>query len=391
MADFPKLPRLKADDENMERLHTAARRGETEECARLIAVGVDPNIANRFGCTALHLACKHGKVDTAKYLSGVCDGNQGAWHGQKPLQLAVLSNQCDLVRALVDGAKSKGRNVSSMLDDCDENEVTQIGEHYKHCRGQTALHWCVGLGAPYLDMLRLLCELGANPCTRDRDGQTSIMRALEFHEQAALEILLAVPHLRLEIADASGRGHLHYAIRHNNEPAAVRMLELGAPVDTEDEEHIVPFQLAIQAAMVSLTERLLSTCDTFTVQNCTLHNGHTVIPDRIKYFDFVANPDVEPPPPPADSPDSPKGVTLLSPSKTMSVDDRKRAVVQLLQRKLDEISAPPATDDDGTTTKKRKPSVKKMNLAPSAPVRSSSKARSSSVKATGARKSTVKK
>lgn len=178
MADFPKLHRIKQDDENMEKLHCAARKGQTELVRRLLAMGISPMIQNRFGCTALHLACKFGQVSAARELAAVSDTNV-AWHGQKPLHLAVLSNNLDLVTVLVDGAKDQGKSAESVLNECDDNEVTEVGDRPKHVLGQTAGHWCVGLGSSHSKMLKHLVQLGASPNAKDKGGETLLMRAIE--------------------------------------------------------------------------------------------------------------------------------------------------------------------------------------------------------------------
>lgn len=351
MSDFPKLHRLKADDENMEKIHIAARNGRTEEVQRLIEIGIDPNIPNRFGCIALHLACKFGQVETAKFLAGISDGN-GLWHGQKPLHLAVLANKVDLVRAMVDGARERGRSVESMLNDCDEMVVTQIGENFKECKGQTALHWCVGLGADYLPMLKLLVELGASPTAKDKDNQTPLMRAIEFGNDEAMSAMLenaTSSSLRLDYADKNGWSHLHWAILYNHEDYALTFLELKHDMNMEDNEHVVPLYLAIRAAMVPLTRILVEGCDPFLVQNAPFHNGTTVLQDRVKWLPFVE--------------EGPATVAA------------KQEVLQLLQTKLSEMVA--ALKGDGTR-RKRKKSVKRISLAPSAPIRKNSRRRSKS-------------
>lgn len=346
MTDFPKLPRLKADDENMEKIHAAARKGQTDEVHRLIQSGIDPTIPNRFGCTALHLACKFGQVDTAKYLASVSDV-QSAWHGQKPLHLAVLSNKLDLVSALVDGAKERGKPLESMLNDCDEMEVTQIGTHFKNCSGQTALHWCVGLEEAYLPMAQLLVQLGASPTAKDKEGETPLMRAMEFGNTAALQLMLSSVSspgaLRWDYTDKAGRSHLHWAITYNYEDDALRFIEMGHDMNMADQEQIVPLYLAIRGAMVRLTTVLLKEGDPFLVQNAPFHNGKVVLPDRISWLNYVDS------------------------------EEAKASVISLLQHRLDEVTA---SLDDGTTTKKKKTrggSVKRMKLAPSAPVRARSK------------------
>ncbi|KAG5490442.1 hypothetical protein JKF63_00562 [Porcisia hertigi] len=349
MTDFPKLNRLKSDDESMEKIHVAARKGQTDEVRRLIDTGVSPTIQNRFGCTALHLACKFGCVETAKYLARAAEVHS-SWHGQKPVHLAVMANKLDLVEALVEGAKERGQLPEILLNECDEREVHEIGSHVKHCRGQTALHWCVGLGKEYLPMIKLLVQLGASPTAKDKADETPLMRAMEFCNREALDAMLEnIPNknsLRLDYADKKGYSHLHWAIVSNSEDVALNFLKLGIDVNMEDNEHVVPLYLAVRAAMVSLTKELVEKSDVFLIQNCPYHNGTTVLPDRIAWMDFV----------PADA------------------DTAKQEVVHLLQEKLIEVTRN-LNVGAGAPVKKKKAStsVSRMKLAPSAPVRGRSR------------------
>lgn len=354
MADFPKLARIKSEDENMEKIHVAARKGQTDEVRRLIELGVSPTIQNRFGCTALHLACKFGCVDTAKYLASVAEVHS-AWHGQKPIHLAVMSNKPSLVRALVDGARSRGQTADSLLNECDEREVGEVGKHVKHCKGQTALHWCVGLGHEYMSMLQLLVQLGASPTAKDRADEAPLMRAMEFNWPEALDAMIDnVPNknaLRLDIMDKKSHSHLHWAILTNNEAAAMRFVELGHNVNMEDDQHVVPLYLAVRAAMVPLTAKLVEASDVFLVQNCPFHNGTTVVRDRIEWLDFV----------PSDA------------------EAAKVEVIRLFQAKLSEVMAGLGDGANGAEKKKRRGSdVKRMNLAPSAPYRERARSRTKS-------------
>lgn len=345
MTDFPKLPRMKALDENMEKIHLAARKGQTEEVQRLIEIGVDPCIPNRFGCTALHLACKFGQSETAKYLASIADV-QTSWHGQKPIHLAVMANQLELVRSLIEGYSARGKAIEVILNECDEMEVTQIGEHFKHVRGQTALHWCVGLGQDYLEMLKLLVSAGASPTTKDKDNETPLMRAIEFKWDEAFNIMLeghtGSNNLRLDYQDKQGRTHIHWAVLYNHEDYAIRFLELGHDVNMEDNDHNSIMSVAVTAAMPELVAPVLARCDPFMIQNAPFHNGTTVIPERIKFLDFVES------------------------------EDKKKEVIHLFQKRLDEIVA---SLDDGTKKKKKKALITRMKLAPSAPIRARTKSR----------------
>ncbi|CCW59628.1 unnamed protein product [Phytomonas sp. EM1] len=361
MSNFPKLPRLKIDDENMEKLHAAARRGDVGEIHHLIDGGIDPNIVNRFGCTALHLACKFGQIEAAKYLAEVSEV-QTPWHGQKPLHLAVLSNKIELVSALVEGAQKRGWPLESMLNECDDMEVTQIGEHFKNTKSQTALHWCVGLGKDYLPMLEFLLSVGASPTTRDKEGETALMRAMEFNNDEAMQLMLTrVPKnlLRLEVIDHKGRTHLHWACFTNHEEYGLEFVERGHDVNVEDEQHVVPLYLAMRAAMVRLTAILIQKGDPFWIQNAPFHNGCTVMQERIEWFPFVKVEDES------------------DVKQNLALDAKKAEVVGLMQERLDTLleSLESQSNAAAKRKKKGKPQIKKMHLAPSAPYRSRTRSR----------------
>ncbi|RNE98769.1 ankyrin [Trypanosoma rangeli] len=348
MTSFPRLPRLRVDDENMEKIHCGARRGQTEEVKRLVELGVDPAIPNRFGCTALHLACKFGQVEAAKYLASICDVH-GAWHGQKPLHLAVLANKEELVEALVAGAKERGRNVEIMLNECDDSAMDEIGEHHIHTDGQTALHWCVALGEDYLSMLKLLIKLGASPTTKNKENVTSMMYAIRFGNEAAMEAMLAgvkTQQLRLDYQDKEGRTHLHYAILYNRQDYAMRFIEMGHDPQIEDDKHDTPLFLALRATMPELLTYLLQNVDQFSVQQAPFHNGSVVMPERIEWLSFAT-------------------------------DEQARVeCIRLFQKRLDEVSLRP----EEAEKKKAKPTAKRMKLAPSAPIRSRSIGNSTAIR-----------
>ena len=333
MADFPKLPRIKQDDENMEKIHCAARRGQAELVRRLIAMGISPNIQNKFGCTALHLACKFGQAAAAKELATQTDLNT-AWHGQKPIHLAVISNNNQIVKILVDGAKEQGKTPDSVLSELDEFETNEIGEHRKSVQGQSALHWCVGLGNPYIPMLKLLVSLGGSPTGKDKNGETPLMRAIEFNNPEAFQVLTSVQNLRLDICDKHGRSHLHYAFLFGRKEFAQRLIELGHDLTLEDQDKVSVMHLATRAAVPALLDHILEALDAFVIQSAPFHNGTTVLPERIEFLPFVAENDVN-----------------------------RQETIKVFQKKLDAVAK-------GTAGGSRKPAgAISMNLAPSAPIK----------------------
>jgi ankyrin repeat protein len=95
-------------------LRSAAYAGESESVGRLILEGVDVNVADKFGRTALSLAAGGGHSRVVNQLIAA-----GAWADphedydtyETPLMAAAASGHFEIVRALVDaGADPKLHN-----------------------------------------------------------------------------------------------------------------------------------------------------------------------------------------------------------------------------------------------------------------------------------------
>lgn len=223
MADFPKLPRIKQQDEDMEKMHCAARRGQTELVRRLVSTGIDPQIQNKFGCTALHVACKHGQIGCTRELC-VKGDLSGLWHGQRPLHLAVQSGKLEVVQVLIEGAKERGIPIDHFVAENDEYELFAINGTSKHVQGQTALHVAVAMRNP--GMIKLLVGYGASPTAKDKNNETVFMRCIELNlEEQFAQLLDLCPGIRLEVCDRGGRTPLHWALRHNRPSMAKKLID----------------------------------------------------------------------------------------------------------------------------------------------------------------------
>uniref|UniRef100_A0A7S1QUK8 Ankyrin repeat protein n=1 Tax=Neobodo designis TaxID=312471 RepID=A0A7S1QUK8_NEODS len=288
MADFPKLPRIKQDDENMEKMHCAARRGQTDLVRRLMSSGVDAGIQNKFGCTGLHLACKYGQIGATRELAPHSDLS-GLWHGQRPLHLAVASGNGDVANVLIETAREQGRDIASFVNECDEYEVFEIAGQPKHVQGQTALHWVIA--QRNLPMVKTLLSLGASPTAKDKNGETPLMRCIEYNFVEEFDILMSGGNLRLESGDRQGRTHLHWCLLYNREEMAKKVLATGHDVALEDQDKNTPWSLAAAAGMPALLDQMLGQLDPFALQQAPFHNGTTVLPERLVWLDWVKDND----------------------------------------------------------------------------------------------------
>ena len=355
MSDFPKLPRIKQDDENMEKIHCAARRGQTELVRRLIAVGIDPNIQNRFGCTALHLACKHGQLSVAHELAPRSLDLSHAWHGHKPLHLAAAGGYVDIINVLVEAAKAAQKPVDQFINELDDYETQEVLGRPKTIAGQTALH--IAVSSRNLPLVRHLLTLGANPSAKDKNGDTCIIRCVQFGLVEEFELLVQQPGVRLDAADRLGRSALHHALLLRQIPLAKRLVELGAETHLEDQNKESPMLLMALTGVPALLEPILSHYDSFAFLQLPLHNQINVLPERFHFKDFVEDP-------------------------------VKLVVLKLFQKKLDALAKERDAQRTGTTDGRgaggkapTKPSVAALNsssggaanvnmtLAPSAPIK----------------------
>ena len=387
MSDIPKLARIKQDDENMEKLHIAARKGQLDHVRRLIGLGVNPSIQNKFGCTALHLACKFGQVNAVRELAPNSDLQQ-PWHGQKPLHLAVVANNHEVVKVLIESVRAAAKTPFEIfLNDSDEYEHSYDvgGGRSRHVSGQTVLHWCVGLGASHKEMMATLLEYGANPMAKDRSGETALMRAIEFGNTEAFDMMMeagakgaevppppptieglapsspltpgspmppgSVPppfehfptNLRLETSDKQGRTCLHYAIYCNQTELALQLLRYGYDVNWgEDTDKQSCIMLALRAAMPAVLEVLVYHPECKDLLDVKDRMGREAFPDAIEYLPFVESAGAE-------------------------GEQRRAEALKVFAKRYEQLH--PAINDAERKTKKKKAAGKEtpMAVAPSAP------------------------
>ena len=124
-------------------LHWAARQGDADLVAALVAAGAKARVETRFGAyTPLHLAAERGSAPIVKALVGAGAAvDAKTTTGATPLMLAAASGDTGAIAALLDG----GANVNAAEDD----------------RLQTPLIFATANDR--LDAVRMLIARGANP------------------------------------------------------------------------------------------------------------------------------------------------------------------------------------------------------------------------------------
>ena len=108
---------MRYDDSPLARLLRAAKDNDVDVLETLMKEGQDPNQANSFGQTALHICAIWGNVQAAHVLLD-CGANMDVQndHGMTPLHYAAERGRVDIVALLVDA----GADVTLMTDKEDE-------------------------------------------------------------------------------------------------------------------------------------------------------------------------------------------------------------------------------------------------------------------------------
>jgi len=288
------------DDEGKTSLHWAAQ-GANMACAELLMhEGADVNVKDRFGRTPLHVAASACAVNVASVLINAgADRTAKDSAGYTPVVLAAMHH--DLAARKIARADAD-RRMMLALELRDELNLSCVPESSKASiyssdvttfaaillgdmralkdvlarqpeavnekgpLGRTPLHWSAATGR--LEAARLLVRSGADLTSKDPEGRTAVLLALEegFPEVAKaleemgvpldvfaasalnrpelLEEMLSSDEALLEARDKKGRTPLHWACRHGATGAARKLLEKGANINAQDSRECYPVELA---------------------------------------------------------------------------------------------------------------------------------------------------
>jgi len=183
------------NDEGRTVLIAAAARGELDIVNLLLSRGVDVNIKDNRGYTALAhaLEARYSEVEETLLNSPKLDPNVGGLLG-RPVLLAYVwrDNKKATERLLALGADVK-------LQDKD---------------GDTALHGAAETGN--VEIMRLLLDKGADPNAKNKEGGTPLMWAAVFGNDDAARLLLSRG-ANASLKDNDGITALEWASRNNRQ------------------------------------------------------------------------------------------------------------------------------------------------------------------------------
>ncbi|KAH8663311.1 hypothetical protein BGZ61DRAFT_539338 [Ilyonectria robusta] len=174
------------NDEGDTALHVAATMGHLETIRRLCS-GVDLNVVNSRGETALLQACRSGHADIAQYLltlganSGLVTSNgENVLHWLGAFDMPEEGGLFNLAHMMV-------MNGASLEQESDENEI--FNQHFRSSVGPgTPLCRAVQRNAPAA--AEVLLTLGANPYLLTRKKTSAMAFACAAHQTAFIRMFL---------------------------------------------------------------------------------------------------------------------------------------------------------------------------------------------------------
>lgn len=202
-------------------LHWAAHRNDADMSERLIEAGATPNVTNDYGATPMSEAAVTGDVTLiGMLLDAGADVESPNSDGQTALMVVARTGRLDAVRLLVD----RGADVNAR----------------EEWRGQTALMWAVAQNQPR--MVDLLVEHGA-----DVNARSTINN---WQRQVTAEP-------RAIYRPAGGWTPLLYAAREGCVDCARTLSEHDADLDLADPEGVSPLLLAVLNGRYDLAAYLI--------------------------------------------------------------------------------------------------------------------------------------
>ncbi|XP_047024086.1 26S proteasome non-ATPase regulatory subunit 10-like [Helicoverpa zea] len=138
-----------------------------------------------------------------------------------PLILSSSAGRVDVVKLLL----SKGANV---------NQKTN--------RGQSSLHYACSKG--HFEVSKLLIEYDANVNDADVLNATPLHRAAAQGRSNIVELLLASPHIKVDVCDSTGSTPLHIACEEDREAVACMLVKAGANMELANKDKKTPLELS---------------------------------------------------------------------------------------------------------------------------------------------------
>ena len=254
-------------------LHVAAKINEVDKVKILLEKGTKVNIKDRVKNTPLLYACSQGSYETAEVLiENGAELHAVNKNGSTPLIETVINDEVLILKLFIKKDKGLFNRIAG------EELLSKAIEHSS------------------FNVVRLLFSEGFSPNVTDRYGNSSIMKAVRSKDIKSLRsflkdkininaqnkdkdtaLLLAVKGRQKEIADillsvkvdvnlqdAAGNSVLHYACKYDDRNLVEKLLQKGAMVFLKNAMNQTPINIAMQYDRKFLVKQMLKHIDKTT-------------------------------------------------------------------------------------------------------------------------------
>lgn len=220
---------------------SAVKKGEIEKVKNMLDKGMDPNVYNMGGLTALHLTISKNNAEMAQLLiDRGADVNRPAKTASAttPLDSAIAYNKPDMVSVLT-------RNGAQLTIEDDS--------------GWTALHRAVEQGR--VEIVQALLDAGADGEIATQNGSTPLLLAVSRNQAGTLKALLSNKSVAATVNrfvfPEDGSSALHMAISREYPDVVQELITAGANVNFPDERGWRPVHIAAQQGRPEIISALV--------------------------------------------------------------------------------------------------------------------------------------
>lgn len=230
--------------EGMSAMHAAVDNAERGIVALLIRNGADVNRRGYRGYTPLHEAAGYGLTDMARYLlENGAEASIRNNEGQLPLHLALSSRSEETIAVLAGATDERDVFILAGLGDRPGlREALSDRPALANARdglGRTPLHYAAGAGR--LNTCQLLIRSGGQVNAKDKTHQTPLARAID---RAPVVAMLLEAGADPNVIYTDSMTVLHIAAWRGMQATVAELLAHGADPDVTDSEGRTPLALA---------------------------------------------------------------------------------------------------------------------------------------------------
>ncbi|TGZ70996.1 hypothetical protein CRM22_002880 [Opisthorchis felineus] len=293
-------PNLTEMDQNFLR---AARAGSLAKVVELLNAGVNINLSNPIGLTALHLASKEGYVDIVEELiRRGADFDAPTKKGNTALHIASLAGHLQVVQILLDAGANVNRQsvigFTPLYMAAQENHLAVVDLLLKRGANQALTTedgftpLAVALQQGHERVVALLLERDS----RSRGGMPALHIAARKDDVNSVALLLNNPEVNVNHQAQHGFTPLHIAAHYGNVNVARPLLDRGADVNYQAKNNITPLHIASKWGRIEMVRLLIAagalvdcrTRDGLTPLHCAARSGHAELASLL--IDAGANP-----------------------------------------------------------------------------------------------------